>query len=59
MQRDNHCPNPNCRKEFRVMDDGSDPADVEEQHIDVKCTHCHTSHQITWPMGHKYVVIPK
>jgi phage FluMu protein Com len=40
------------------MDDGSDPA-VDEQRIDVKCPHCHASHQITWPMGHKYVVIPK
>jgi len=31
------------------MDDGLNPADVDVQRIDV----------ITWPMGIKYVVIPK
>jgi phage FluMu protein Com len=41
------------------MDDGLEPADVDEQQIDVKCPHCHTSHQITWPTGHKYIVIQK
>ncbi len=41
------------------MDDGLDAPDADEQYIDVECPHCHTSHQITWPMGHKYAVIPK
>jgi hypothetical protein len=49
MQRDDHWPNPAWRQEFRVLDDGLDPADVDVQRIDV----------ITWPMGIKYIVIPK
>ena len=52
-------PNPNCRKEFRVMDEALNPPDVDEQHIDVKRPHSQTSYQITWPRGHKYLVIPK
>jgi hypothetical protein len=41
------------------MDDRLDPGDVGEQRIDMKRPHCCISHQITWPIGIKYVVIPK
>jgi len=59
MHRDYTCTNSKCGRDFSVKDDSQEPLNIAEGNVSVQCPYCESSRSITWPVGHKIIVVPK